>query len=156
MLFEKKLRYSSRSLASVLHPMLNCLPITEKAIQKIQVANDTHLLRFYFGTADQTDVDAIYTHLLISWGLAGRMKEAEGIRNELWKGIELVNAGLSRQSKEKGKEDPLVLVALQDIVRSSLALWRSTTVDELEHTIDELNGELQNFRNKRQKRRHKR
>ena len=51
--------------------LLEKLPISEQAIRKIRSANETHLLRFYFGTADTSDVDAIYTHLLISWGLAG-------------------------------------------------------------------------------------
>ena len=67
--------------------LLEKLPISEQAIRKIRSANETHLLRFYFGTADTSDVDAIYTHLLISWGLAGRMSDAEAIRNEIWEAI---------------------------------------------------------------------
>ena len=138
-----KPRKPARSRVFGLPRLLNRLPISDRAI-KIQAANDMHLLRFYFGTADNADVEALYTHLIISWGLAGRMHDAEGIREELWKGIELINR--SFRAKTPREMDPQILVAVQDIVRSSLDLWRQTTVDELDHTIDEINREFNAFR----------
>lgn len=139
-----KPRKPARSRVFGLPRLLNRLPISDRAIKKIQAANDMHLLRFYFGTADNADVEALYTHLVISWGLAGRMHDAEGIREELWKGIELINR--SFRAKTPREMDPQILVAVQDIVRSSLDLWRQTTVDELDHTIDEINREFNAFR----------
>lgn len=139
-----KPRKPARSRVFGLPRLLNRLPISDRAIKKIQAANDMHLLRFYFGTADNADVEALYTHLIISWGLAGRMHDAEGIREELWKGIELINR--SFRAKTPREMDPQILVAVQDIVRSSLDLWRQTTVDELDHTIDEINREFNAFR----------
>ena len=139
-----KPRKPARSRVFGLPRLLNRLPISDRAIKKIQAANDMHLLRFYFGTADNADVEALYTHLIISWGLAGRMHDAEGIREELWKGIELINR--SFRAKTPREMDPQILVAVQDIVRSSLDLWRQTTVAELDHTIDEINREFNAFR----------
>lgn len=124
--------------------LLEKLPISEQAIRKIRSANETHLLRFYFGTADTSDVDAIYTHLLISWGLAGRMSDAEAIRNEIWEAIRLVNKSLLRDQAA----DPLDLVQIQDTVCATLDLWRLTTVEELDGTIDEINAEFLAFRNR--------
>lgn len=146
----KKPRKPARSRHFGMPQLLGRLPISEKSIRKIQAVNDTHLLRFYFGTADQADVDAIYTHLVISWGLAGRMREAKALRDELWKGIELVNRSLAPDVQND--KESLVPVVLQDIVRASLDLWRRTTAAELDRTIDEINVEIAAFRAKRDER----
>ena len=112
-----KPRKPARSRVFGLPRLLNRLPISDRAIKKIQAANDMHLLRFYFGTADNADVEALYTHLVISWGLAGRMHDAEGIREELWKGIELINR--SFRAKTPREMDPQILVAVQERLSTS-------------------------------------
>lgn len=123
--------------------LFNRLPISDSALRRIQSTNDTHLLRLYFGTADKNDVDALSTHLIISWGLAGRMQNAQAIRDELWNGIELISRSFPDGASQEA--DPLELVMLQDIVRSSLDLWRLTSVEELDRTIAEINDEFAAF-----------
>ncbi len=136
--------FPAARLSMRLPNLFNRLPISDSAIRRIQTANDTHLLRLYFGTADKSDVDSLSTHLIISWGLAGRMQNAQAIRDELWSGIELISRSFPDGASQEA--DPLALVMLQDIVRSSLDLWRLTTVDELDRTIAEINEEFAAFR----------
>lgn len=145
--FKWQSKIHPRRLPFPLPKILDKLPISESAIQRIKSANDTHLLRFYFGTANQSDSDALFTHLVISWGLAGRMQDAEKLRQELWKGIGLIKQALP--SAKGAAVDPMVPVVLQDIVQSSLALWRLTTVEELNQTIDEVSAEFVALQNRR-------
>lgn len=124
----KNKRQKKNSRKHIIQPpkLLDKLPCTESAVQKIAQGNNAAVLRMYFGTADKHDADYLYTHLVVSWFLAEHMIEAAAIRQELLKGISLLVL-FYKQNKLNNAE----LDALQDILLFSMELWRKSTVEEV-------------------------